>query len=75
MPLFKYSCEKCHKESEILIRGEESPICPHCGSKKLTKQLAAFSAQVAHRKQVPSTSCCNAGGCSHFKNGSCPGAS
>ena len=74
MPLFKYSCEKCHEESEILIRAEESPVCPHCGSKKLSKQLSAFSAQVAHRKQVPSAGC-SASGCSHFQNGTCPGAS
>ena len=76
MPLFKYSCANCHKESEILIRGHETPVCPHCGSDNLTKQLSAFSAKVATPAgQAPAGGGCCGGACSHFKNGTCPGAS
>ena len=37
MPLYEYSCEKCSRKIELLIRGDEKPECPHCHSTKLTK--------------------------------------
>ena len=36
MPLYEYSCEKCSRKVELLIRGDEKPACPHCQSTKLT---------------------------------------
>ena len=37
MPLYEYSCEKCSRKIELLVRGDEKPECPHCHSTKLTK--------------------------------------
>jgi putative FmdB family regulatory protein len=47
MPLYEYSCEKCSRKVELLIRGEEKPECPHCHSTKLTKLLSVVSGHVA----------------------------
>jgi putative FmdB family regulatory protein len=44
MPLFAYICGKCRKRSEILVRRNEAPACPHCGSGRLVKQASAFAA-------------------------------
>ncbi|MBX9791676.1 MAG: zinc ribbon domain-containing protein [Pirellulales bacterium] len=45
MPLYEYVCDDCHRPAELLIRGNEKPICPECGSKHLSKQ---FSVPAAH---------------------------
>lgn len=37
MPLFDMSCRKCGKTSELLVRGNQSPTCPHCQSLELDK--------------------------------------
>ena len=48
MPLYEYSCEKCGKTIELLVRGGEKPECPHCRSKKLTKLLSVVAGHVAN---------------------------
>jgi putative FmdB family regulatory protein len=48
MPLYEFVCTKCEKDFESLVRSsnwEGSVVCPHCGSKKLTKKLSVFAAQ------------------------------
>jgi len=47
MPLYEYSCEKCSRKVELLIRGDEKPECPHCHSTQLTKLLSVVSGHVA----------------------------
>ncbi|MCX7872810.1 MAG: zinc ribbon domain-containing protein, partial [Verrucomicrobiae bacterium] len=44
MPLYEFYCEKCKKESEILVRSNDwkGTKCPHCGSTKLKKQFSTF---------------------------------
>lgn len=74
MPLFGYLCEKCKKESEILVRGSETPKCPHCGSERLVKQAAAFAAMASHGKPSGPAGC-DTGSCSRFQSGCCPHAS
>ena len=44
MPLFQYACEECGQTHELLIRGNEKPACPNCGSERLTRQMSAFAA-------------------------------
>jgi putative FmdB family regulatory protein len=44
MPIFEYACEKCQAEFELLVRGEQKPACPHCGSEQLNKQLSVPAA-------------------------------
>ncbi len=45
MPIYEYQCESCAQLVELLIRGDETPQCPDCGSSKLAKQ---FSVPAAH---------------------------
>jgi putative FmdB family regulatory protein len=62
MPLYEFVCQKCDREQELLVRGEEVPVCESCGSNQLTKLL---SAPVAHSTGVGGGSAPSlpAGGC------------
>lgn len=40
MPLFDFVCDDCGQPCELLLLGREEPVCPACGSSKLTKQLS-----------------------------------
>lgn len=44
MPLFRFVCGDCGTDSELLIRGSESPACPACSSERLVKQLSLVNA-------------------------------
>ncbi len=46
MPLFEYECKKCHHPFELLVRADETPQCPQCGSRSLEKQLSVPAAHV-----------------------------
>ena len=45
MPIYEFHCEKCGKDSEVLVRSAqwEGTPCPHCKSKKLTKRFSTFA--------------------------------
>jgi len=45
MPIYEFHCEKCERDSEILVRSKEwkGTKCPHCGSIKLSKKLSVFA--------------------------------
>lgn len=68
MPLFGYYCEACKTHSEILVRGEETPVCPECGSKQLEKQMSHF-APVSGGGAPDMPPCAAGGGC---PSGGCP---
>ena len=40
MPIYEYGCEKCGRDFEELVFGEETPPCPHCGSTKTHKLMS-----------------------------------
>jgi putative FmdB family regulatory protein len=70
MPLYEFSCSKCEKDFESLVRSakwEGAVECPHCGSKRLTKKLSVFAAQGAGPASDSSPApppCGRPGGCS-----------
>lgn len=66
MPLREYVCKACGRAFEVLERTGEKASCPGCGSKKLEKQLSAFSARAT------SASGC-ADGCPAAEAGACGG--
>ena len=74
MPLYEYSCEKCSRKVELLIRGDEKPECPQCKSTKLTKLLSVVSGHVANGGGDAGTGggCgrpqCGMGGCAGLGN-------
>jgi putative FmdB family regulatory protein len=43
MPLFDFACRVCDKTSELLLRGDAAPVCPHCGSTAMTKLMSAIA--------------------------------
>jgi putative FmdB family regulatory protein len=45
MPIYEFHCEKCDRDSEILVRSSrwKGAKCPHCGSTKLEKKLSVFA--------------------------------
>ena len=65
MPLFAYLCKDCEEPSEILVRGSEKPVCPHCGSKRIEKQMSHFAPMIGQTSSPPPScaSCCAGGGC------------
>ncbi|MFM9068555.1 MAG: FmdB family zinc ribbon protein [Planctomycetota bacterium] len=46
MPIFEFECRQCHGECEVLVRNEEAPECPHCGSHELQKMLSVPAAHM-----------------------------
>jgi len=58
MPIYEFHCEKCRKDSEILLRTKDwkGTKCPHCGSAKLTKKLSTFAAAGGSAEDGPSCS-------------------
>ncbi|MEI6083480.1 MAG: zinc ribbon domain-containing protein [Verrucomicrobiota bacterium] len=71
MPLFEFSCDKCEKEFELLVRSakSEDAACPHCGSKKLQKKLSVFASAGAPSSKPTTSAACgmkprrHGGGC------------
>ena len=47
MPLYEYDCKNCSKQVEILVaKSDAKPVCPECGSKKLSKLLSVIGSPV-----------------------------
>ncbi len=71
MPLYEYACQKCESEFELLIRSDETPECPGCGSRQLEKQMSVPAAHMAGGELpvcgAPRSGCglpqCGMGGC------------
>jgi len=49
MPIYEFHCDKCGRDSEILVRSANwsGTKCPHCGSSKLDKKFSTFAAASA----------------------------
>ena len=74
MPIFEYTCAECGRTAEILQRRRnERPACPECGSRRMRKQLSAFSAGAARAPSPCASGACSlaGGGCPSV--GACPG--
>lgn len=56
MPIYEFHCEKCGKDSEVLVRSvnwERTP-CPKCGSTRLAKKFSTFASSIAGQASEPS---------------------
>jgi len=67
MPIYEFHCEKCERDSEILVRSRDwkGTRCPHCGSAKLSKKFSTFASASAGGEPSPGNGgghCCG-GGC------------
>jgi putative FmdB family regulatory protein len=61
MPIYEFHCEKCGRDSEILVRSSDwsGTKCPHCGSSKLDKKFSTFAAAGGGGDSAPA---CDSGG-------------
>ena len=59
MPIYEFHCEKCEKDSEILVRSSEwkGTKCPNCGSTKLAKKFSVFASANAGGASEPAPAC------------------
>ena len=66
MPIYEYVCRRCRREFEVLVRGSENPVCPHCAAVDIDRQMSVPSAHVASlesRCTVREMGACGGGGC------------
>lgn len=43
MPIHEYVCDDCTLDFEQLVRHDQPPHCPRCGSVALTRRLSVFA--------------------------------
>ena len=46
MPIYEFACPKCRRIFSFLskrINPGREPVCPKCGSKKMSKQVSQFA--------------------------------
>lgn len=70
MPIFEYSCSKCGKHFEELVRAGTIVACPECGSKRVDKELSVFSAGSSSSQNHTPPCFTGQGGCGMGKCGS-----
>jgi putative FmdB family regulatory protein len=71
MPIYGYSCQKCGRTFQTLVRSGETPACPSCGSEQLAQQLSLIATPAKQGTEAPMCeggmgacgSCCGMGGC------------
>lgn len=62
MPLYEYDCKECGKRFEHLqYSADDKPVCPHCGSRKLTKAFSVFAPATGGGGEPPPP--CGQGAC------------
>ncbi len=52
MPIYEYSCEECENQFEELVRGDEIPQCPSCGSENLERLISLPRVQSESTKDM-----------------------
>jgi putative FmdB family regulatory protein len=71
MPIYEYVCMSCESHFEELVRVDETPPCPDCGSEQASRQFSTFAAHGLSKPQSPvvggsSGGCCGGScGCGH----------
>ncbi len=65
MPIYEFHCEKCERDSEILVRSSrwQGTKCPHCGSARLAKKLSVFASSGGGTETGAAPACDASGGC------------
>jgi putative FmdB family regulatory protein len=62
MPIYEYVCMSCESHFEELVRHDETPACPDCGSEQAKRQFSVFAAH-GTSKQPSFGGASSGGGC------------
>jgi putative FmdB family regulatory protein len=68
MPIYEYVCMSCESHFEELVRSDETPPCPDCGSENAKRQFSTFA---AHGLSKPSATLGGGGSGGGCCGGSC----
>jgi putative FmdB family regulatory protein len=60
MPIYAYACADCAHEFETLVRSDETPACPACGSARLERQLSLIAKPAAGGPSAAGEAACPA---------------
>ncbi len=55
MPIYEYICQKCRYKFSVLVRspaGADSPACPRCQGKEISRMFSTFSVRSKTDKDV-----------------------
>jgi putative FmdB family regulatory protein len=58
MPIYEYRCQGCETKFEVLVRGDSTVTCPHCGSPALTKLLSVPHIASGRTARPTGRTCC-----------------
>mgnify|MGYP005854485941 CR=1 FL=1 len=58
MPIYEYRCSACDAKVEVLVRGDTTPVCPHCGTLLTDKLLSVPSVASGRTAREPGRTCC-----------------
>ena len=58
MPIYEYRCRNCGATFEVLMRGEDAVVCPHCGNSSLEKLLSAPAVLSGRTARRAGHTCC-----------------
>lgn len=64
MPLYEFVCTECKEQFESLVassKWEGRVACPHCGSRKVSKELSVFASAMGSGSTGPMP--CDTGSC------------
>ena len=63
MPIYEYVCMSCESHFEELVRHDETPPCPDCGSEKAKRQFSVFAAHGTSKQPSFGGPSSSGGGC------------
>ncbi len=65
MPIYEYACKDCGREFEELVRGQEQPTCPSCGTSRIERHMSVSAAHTAASGQpaCPAREACGITNC------------
>lgn len=49
MPLREFACRDCDSRFEDIVSGDETPECPRCGGRRLSRLLSTFAVATGSR--------------------------
>ena len=48
MPLYSYACQTCGDEFELLVNRADTPVCPKCGGRELTRLVSRIAPEIKY---------------------------